>query len=223
MAKTIGFIATLNRSVEKNLRVSSGFELSLRVHGKDTYGCPADRGQALDDDASHGEVIGPRIASRVEEDGDLIGLGVDSREIRSLVQVAMVTRQGKVARIIRPAMLLRGDVLDVESGQRDCRLGELTILATIPRSFPDQVASRGVHQECWPLASTFLAFLLKDADEVDGLDDGLVFGPLVGRELTFVALLGEEINSRLDFGARPEFDEFLAKSEVMACPTGSSN
>ena len=81
-------------------------------------------------------MVNPGITARVEERGHLPGIGVDAGDVGALVQVAMDAGQGEVRRIIGPAVLLRGDVLDVE-GREIMLLAEQAVFTAIPGASPD--------------------------------------------------------------------------------------
>ena len=59
------------------------------------------------------EMIGPTIASRIEERDNLPGHRIDAGQVRALSQIAAVTGKGQIAVIIAPTMLARNYVFDV--------------------------------------------------------------------------------------------------------------
>jgi hypothetical protein len=87
----------------------------------------------------------PDILARIEEGDHDPTLGVDAREIRTFVAVAVDAGEGEVFRGIATQVLPCPDVLDVVTGLR-ILLGERAILATFPGPPSDQGACGGVHQ-----------------------------------------------------------------------------
>jgi hypothetical protein len=85
-----------------------------RIHLQKSNGRPASGRQTDDMRAPQDEMIFPRLPSRMKERNDRTGLMINPREVRALVQVAIVASQGKV-RLDRWAAMLTGhDVLDVK-------------------------------------------------------------------------------------------------------------
>src|SRR4051794_6999051 len=91
-------------------------------------------------------MVNPGITARVEERGHLPGIGVDSGDVGAFVQVAVDAGQGKVRGVVGPAVLLRGDVLDVE-GREIMLLAEQAVFTAISSPPPDRGPRRGVHHE----------------------------------------------------------------------------
>ena len=65
------------------------------------------------------EVVVPYITPRMKEGRDLVRLGINTCKVGPLVQVAMVTGEGEVLRVIGAPVLLRNDVLNMKGRQRD--------------------------------------------------------------------------------------------------------
>jgi hypothetical protein len=82
----------------------------------------------------------------MKERDDITARRVDPRQIRSLRCVASIAGQGEVVRIIRPAVLLRDDVLNVmrESGEF---LPEQAIFAAASNSLANKFSRGGIYQE----------------------------------------------------------------------------
>lgn len=85
------------------------------------------------------------MAPRVEQFSDLPSFGIDSGEIRTLMQVAVDAGECQIAELIAATMAARNDVLHVELGQRRILLSQLAILASIPRPFPNAGAISRAH------------------------------------------------------------------------------
>ena len=73
-----------------------------------------DIGHAGDARTGPPEVILPSILPRMKQPGQFPGVRIDAREIRSLDRVASAAGQRQVLPVVRPSVLLRDDVLDVE-------------------------------------------------------------------------------------------------------------
>jgi hypothetical protein len=87
----------------------------------------------------------PVLRSRIEQTLDLIGIGVDTRQVSTFKCVASFTGQGKVRRVVRSTMLARQDMLDVKRYVSLRRLGEPTVFASIARPFTHGKFRRRVH------------------------------------------------------------------------------
>jgi len=64
----------------------------------------------------------PYITSWVKEWNDLLGKGIDSGEIRPLVEIAAMAGQSQIVRVVRSAMLFSNYMFDV--------VGEVAVLLT---------------------------------------------------------------------------------------------
>ena len=74
---------------------------------------PTGRRRADDPFAVEAKMIGPPFPARVEQGRDRAGSRIDAAEIWPLVQVAPMTRKGKVPRIIGATVLFGHDVFNV--------------------------------------------------------------------------------------------------------------
>jgi hypothetical protein len=68
----------------------------------------------------------------------LIGSWIDSRQVWTLVPIAVMAGQREVRWLISPQVLPRDNVLDMEIDKQFVILMDLTILATIVRPFSNQ-------------------------------------------------------------------------------------
>jgi hypothetical protein len=82
----------------------------------------------------------PRLTPRVEQADDLLREGINPTEIRTFVEIASMATPSQICRIVRTTMLLRDNVLDVESARIHGILVEATILASALGSRPHQVS-----------------------------------------------------------------------------------
>ena len=85
---------------------------------KDADSCSSTWCLAHDVDALPRKMIVPLVTSRMEEIGNLICVGVNTREVRSLMEIAVNAGKGKILKFVRPAMKSRHNMLNVESGER---------------------------------------------------------------------------------------------------------
>ena len=69
--------------------------------------------------------------------GNRIRFGINTRQVRSLVQIAIDTGKREVVEIISPAVTLRNDVLNVKRGERRIILVQTTVFAGILRAPAD--------------------------------------------------------------------------------------
>ena len=86
-------------------------------------------------------MIGPTVASRMEQGGNLSSNWIDAGQVRALAQIAAVTCEVQIAVIIVPLMLARNYVLDVMS-KRATVLRKAAILAAVSRSGSDEQPRR---------------------------------------------------------------------------------
>lgn len=113
-------------------------ELVIRVHVENSDGGAADWCAADNEDALPFEMVFPLVSPRMKQFGDLIGLGIDTGQVRSFMEVAINTGQGKIVGFIRATVLLGDDVLDVQDSQRRVVLLQLAILAAMTCTLPDE-------------------------------------------------------------------------------------
>src|SRR5690606_5099085 len=65
--------------------------------------------------ASGREMCRPNICARVEESRQSSGIGIDARQVRALVSVAVMASQSEIGNVISAVMLARNDVLNVKT------------------------------------------------------------------------------------------------------------
>ncbi len=85
-----------------------------------------------------GEMFLPRLPPGVIERHDEVGLGVDGRDIRPLLQVAANAAQAQIVGIVRSAVLPSDDVVNL-MGQNRRVLGKTAVLTRGVRTSLDQV------------------------------------------------------------------------------------
>lgn len=90
------------------------------------------------------EMLVPDFSSRIEESHEGPGRRIKGGEVRSLVEVATVARQCKVAGVVRSGMLPRNHVLNVKS-RINRPLWQMAILTLFPRAESDEASGGGVH------------------------------------------------------------------------------
>jgi len=81
----------------------------------------------------------------MEQARDIIRVGIHARQVRALVQVALVTSPGQVGQIIGAAVLTGLDVFGVKGMIRIVALGQMAILAAITRPLPHLRPGLSVH------------------------------------------------------------------------------
>ena len=102
----------------------------------------------------------------MEEPREFVGDRINACQVRSLVEVVLVTGQGQITWRIRTSVLTGDDVFDVEGEERIIVLMELAVFAALLRALPDQISRRCVHHEearsraralAWRMATMFAA------------------------------------------------------------------
>ena len=113
---------------------------------EDVHRGPSRWRQPHEEDAVEDEVFGADVLPRVKEWDYLVRLGIDACEVRSLVAVALPTRQGEVVWVVRSAVLaaLMCSTWNVAKGS--VRLGQTAIFAAVARATAYQITRGGVHQ-----------------------------------------------------------------------------
>ena len=161
-----GDVACLQRGPRtartKRRRAASGGsqrELVFGIHIQNAYRSPANGRLANQVGSVPFEVVCPVVAPRMEQFRHLLGLRVDACQVRSLMQVAVYAGQSQVFEIVRAAVNLGNDVLDVKRRQRRVISVQHAILTTMASALPDAGSrpwahrlGRGAHQlPCLPL------------------------------------------------------------------------
>lgn len=82
-------------------------------------------------DSLQTEMLIPFLASRMKEFCHFVSLRIDSRQVRSFVQIAIDAGKSKVFEFIASSVNPWNDVLDVKRGQRRIILMQTTILASV--------------------------------------------------------------------------------------------
>ena len=90
-------------------------------------------------------MIGPAVTTRMEQRHGRPTSGIDAAEVRSLVQIAAMTGQSEIARIIGATVLLGYDVLDVMD-QLAVSLMQAAAFAAEFSAMPDQFPCGRIHR-----------------------------------------------------------------------------
>ncbi len=115
------------------------------VHVEQPRGRSANIGSARDDTRSYCKVSSPRVDSGIEKSHDTSGCRVDRGQICAFECVATIAGERQVDRIVRPAVLFRDNVFNVET-RNDYRLMDAAILTAIRGAAADQSLSFCVHR-----------------------------------------------------------------------------
>jgi hypothetical protein len=83
-------------------------------------------------------VSAPFLSPWVKELRYCVRFGVDTRQIRTFVEITIDARQGEVVDVIGAAVLLGDDMLDMQGGKRRIILMQLTVFATIAGARSDK-------------------------------------------------------------------------------------
>src|SRR6516225_6127135 len=98
------------------------------VHPEQLHSRAPDRRRPLDPRALKNEVIGPPVAPWMKQLGHGVVHRIDPRDVGTFAVIATMAGEGKILRIVCPAVTLRPDVLDVVR-QPGMRLRQAAILA----------------------------------------------------------------------------------------------
>ncbi len=90
-------------------------------------------------------MIGPAIASRIEQGANLPCHRIDACQVRTFAQIAAMTGEGQIAGIAASAMLAGNYVFDVMR-ERTTFLGKQTIFAAVSGSGSDECPRRLLHR-----------------------------------------------------------------------------
>jgi hypothetical protein len=84
-------------------------------------------------------MIRPNMFARMIKWGDGTGNGVDTRQVRPLVKIAMLASECEIGKLRGPAVLAGNDVLYVECEKGILALPHVAILAAIIGAFANQL------------------------------------------------------------------------------------
>src|SRR5207249_393612 len=90
------------------------------------------------------EMVRPYVLSRMKERNKPTARGVDAGQVRALVHVTAVTRQGKISRVIQPVVLLGDDVFDVML-QAGMFLAKQTVFTSVSGTLAYKLSRGGIH------------------------------------------------------------------------------
>src|SRR5438876_8913319 len=95
----------------------------------------------------------PVVKSRMKQARQISCLRTKPGEVCSLVEIAVLTREGQILQRVLSSVRTRRDVFNVER-QRLLLLPQRAILAATRRALPDRLAQPAVHQPAFACAST---------------------------------------------------------------------
>ena len=81
----------------------------------------------------------------MEERSELASHRIDRRHVRPFEPIAVTARQTEINEIVRPLMLPRTNMLDVEASPRLIRLRQATVLARVAGPLAHKIANGVVH------------------------------------------------------------------------------
>src|SRR5262249_10883039 len=102
---------------------------------------------------THGEMLCPPVPSRVKKWNRLHRFRIDTRQIRTLFQVAVPTGEREIVKLRRTTVLLGDNMFDVER-TAERRLWDVTILATMAGATPYPVR-QPIHTTCCKVCRAF--------------------------------------------------------------------
>jgi hypothetical protein len=92
------------------------------------------------------EVLGPIVSSGVKQPYEFASLGIDTRDVRTLVRIASIAAQTEIVGFRLPAVLERDDVVDGKREENVLILANEAVLAAIARPVSDEVSQSDIHQ-----------------------------------------------------------------------------
>ena len=113
-------------------------QLVVRVHIQNVHRRATDGGQPDGVNAIHLEVLFPTILPRMKQQSQLRRNRGSARDVARLRQIAIDARKSEILVVVCPAMLLRVDMFDLQSGERRIVLMQASILATRVGPLPNQ-------------------------------------------------------------------------------------
>ena len=111
------------------------------------------------------KVIGPCIASGMEQRCENVGVGVNTAQVGALLKIALGAGEREVGGVIGAAVLPGDDVFDVEAEGRDL-LRETAVFATVARPLADKIAGGDVHLCGLVMSEKRVRLGLQDAKKV---------------------------------------------------------
>ena len=94
-------------------------------------------------------MLRPSLRARMEQGNNQPRLRIDSRQVRALVQITMMTSQREIRRVGRAAVLSWNNVLDVVSGE--LALAHPAVFATTSGALPNESAQCVIHNAFDPI------------------------------------------------------------------------
>lgn len=90
------------------------------------------------------KMLGPLIAPRMKKAGNLTGLGINSGQVGTLIEIAAMAGKCQVAGIAGAGMLFRDDVLDVMP-QFAMDLAQAAVFARLASTAADEIPRDRIH------------------------------------------------------------------------------
>lgn len=88
----------------------------------------------------------PGVTSRMKEFDHISRVRIDSGQVRTFVEVTLMTREGEVLGVVRSAVFPGHDVLDVKAKDRIILLVNPAVFTAISGELPDTFSKTFVHQ-----------------------------------------------------------------------------
>lgn len=92
-------------------------------------------------------MIVPIIATRVEQADHLLGLGIDTCDVRPFVGITPITTQTEIVGLRSATMLTGDDVIDGKRKERILILLNKTVFAAVTRTLADEIPQSGIHHK----------------------------------------------------------------------------
>jgi hypothetical protein len=151
-------------------------KLVIRVHVEDVDRRAANSGLTDDGDASPYKMRIPLLSSWMEQLRHFIRVRINTCQIRTFVQVTIDAGQGKVSQLVRAAVFLGDDVLDMQYGERRIFLMELAILAPIASPLSNQDLC-GLREHLSRRPEQLAGLSLQNGNELVRADIAFIFRP----------------------------------------------
>ena len=162
-------------------------------------------------------MVRPALRARIEQPHQQSRGWVQASQIAGVFQITVDTRESEVFENISATMLLREDVLDLQTSQRRVILMQPAVFTAVVRSLADlsagllvpRCSQARVRREIPPSLG------LEHRDEMIRADIAFILGPFVRLEFAFVGLLRERLDARLQVFRSLEVGELpnLLRSE----------
>src|SRR5262245_49499317 len=122
-------------------------------------------------------MVRPPTLSRMKQARELMRLGVDSSQVWTFMKVAAVACERQIFHVIGSAVLFGDDVLDVMR-QFAVLLSQMAVFAAFVSTTMHELACCRIHLLLNHRIQAPPRLKFKDRDEIRGVDQRLIFGPL---------------------------------------------